>query len=485
VTKQTPVRVPMSAASTGSAQGTSGDSPGASDAGSNGMVVKIVPEGVIRGRLSVSNGDLPMGLPLMLWRKQIQDGVAVWSGSGSVATNSHGDFRFAGLAPGDYKIMTREWTDQGSGGAEECFGYAPAFDADAADLASAPPIHVSVGETVEANLNLRGATFYRVRIPVTVPKEGGTSVTVGEEDGSSGYSLGFNAQKQSVEGYLPNGAYDVRVQSFGQPQASTGRARVEVAGRPVQTAALALVPNGTIPVRVHNEYTPQPDADSVFVLNPSLISANGGRTQINQPVQQQLRLQGRSIEVSLRTFGRAGASAGLNAPGSGDDGLMLQNVSEGIYAVEATPHRGYVASLTSNGVDLLREPLVVGAGGAAQPIEVTVRDDGASLAGSIAGAPATANAADFVGEGIFLTCIPTQNLFGRVVAGMVGMNGRFSFANMAPGRYLVLASRSPMLEVEYRTDSVVREYEAKGTVVTLSAGEKVEIQVSLLPEEGN
>ena len=56
----------------------------------------------------------------------------------------------------------------------------------------------------------------------------------------------------------------------------------------------------------------------------------------------------------------------------GDQGLVLNNVNEGVYRVVASSPHGYIASMNANGVDLLRQPLTVGPGGASGPIQVTL-----------------------------------------------------------------------------------------------------------------
>ena len=62
---------------------------------------------------------------------------------------------------------------------------------------------------------------------------------------------------------------------------------------------------------------------------------------------------------------------------------MIQNVSLGRYRVHVTAQMGYVAAVSSGGLDLLHNPLVVPPGGTSSPIEITLRDDGATVDGTI------------------------------------------------------------------------------------------------------
>jgi hypothetical protein len=148
--------------------------------------------------------------------------------------------------------------------------------------------------------------------------------------------------------------------------------------------------------------------------------------------------------------------------------------------------------MTSNGVDLLRQPLVVGAGGTSEPIEVTIRDDGAKLSGTFTEGGSTVKQGDFSDQ-YSVVCFPLDGTNGGQAQPSLSMGGHFQFENLAPGRYLVLASRLDpgnrsnafRQTMEYRNEDVLRGYLEKGTVVTLGAGERSEIQVPLLTDEEN
>src|SRR6185369_6312868 len=71
-----------------------------------------------------------------------------------------------------------------------------------------------------------------------------------------------------------------------------------------------------------------------------------------------------------------------------DNDLVLENVRPGRYWLTVEPYSGYVASASAGSVDLLRQPLVVGPGGASLPIDILLRDDGAAIDGTVDGMPA-------------------------------------------------------------------------------------------------
>ncbi len=82
----------------------------------------------------------------------------------------------------------------------------------------------------------------------------------------------------------------------------------------------------------------------------------------------------------------SGGFASLRPPRKpNDNDYVLENVRPGRYWLKVTPYRGYVASAVAGSADLLRQPLVVGPGGASLPIEIVLRDDGAAIDGTVEG----------------------------------------------------------------------------------------------------
>jgi hypothetical protein len=86
-------------------------------------------------------------------------------------------------------------------------------------------------------------------------------------------------------------------------------------------------------------------------------------------------------------------------------------------------------------------------------------------------------------RGVFVFCFPIESEVGRAVQGFAGVDGKFSMQNLPPGRYLVLAFRTPNQNLEYRNEEVLRRYESKGPIVTLEAGQKGEAKVPVLTED--
>jgi hypothetical protein len=155
--------------------------------------------------------------------------------------------------------------------------------------------------------------------------------------------------------------------------------------------------------------------------------------------------------------------------------LTLENVLPGHYFVQAMPSfSGYVASVTSRNVNLLEQPLVVNAGAHPDPIEVTLRDDFATLTGAITGIGGTPPRICFV----FL--LPTDSS-GRLVQGIV-VNGRFTIAGVPPGTYLLVATPQVPQDIPYRDSDAMRAYAGIGTTVTLIGGQQARADVPFLDQ---
>jgi hypothetical protein len=426
------------------------------------LQLRIVPAGVISGHVDPESGEPPMGTFVQLRRRQIQDGLAVWMPSGGAQINSRGEFRLADIQPGEYKIMSNSWTSSDINllpRPNSIPGLLPSIYRDQTSVDAATPIHIGPGDTVTANLGPRVANFYHVTIPVVgLDPSNGVGTTLLPD--TSGYSIGFNFQTKVIEGYLPSGSYALRIVMGSQPPAST-IVHVQVNGAPVRLDPVVPVAGVDLPVVIHQEFTGE------------------------RPVQRDPHAP--SVFVNLQTIDGSGFSSSANPrkPGYGDDGLKIENVTEGLYRVDVYPQAGYAASVTSGAIDLLREPLAVQPGGAAAPIEITVRDDFATLSGHILlnGAQPPQSRED---QPIFVLCLALD----RAQAQFPSMSGvwqdNFSVPGLAPGRYLVLASHQQLTQtIEYRNQAALNDYIAKGAVVTLTAGQKAEVDVPLMPEEGN
>jgi hypothetical protein len=230
---------------------------GAPPGGDN--TIYLVPEALIKGRVVISEADPPSGVNVQLYTQQVQDGMPRWVQANNARTNLEGEFRFAELHPGNYKVLTNEWMDNDPvtavpGG--QAYGFPPVFYPGAPDFATAGTITLTAGQSVQIDLPLTRQPYYPVEIPVAnVDQSGGMNVSVSVQGHRGpGYSLGYNAGKQAIEGSLPNGNYFVEANTYGE-NSLTGAVHLAVAGAPAHGPALTLIRSGSIEVHVSEEFT--------------------------------------------------------------------------------------------------------------------------------------------------------------------------------------------------------------------------------------
>src|SRR5579872_503586 len=238
--------------------------PQVADPAASEVTISLVPEALIKGRVTLSTGDAAAGIAVQLYSRQVVDGLSHWMPGVAAVANSAGEFRFAELQAGAYKVVTHEFMDNDPitrlpGAA--LYGFPPVYYPGAPDLAAAETINLTAGQTFEATIALTLQPYYDVKIPVTNgDTNGGMNVSVKGQRGP-GYSLGYNADEQRIEGMLPNGNYLVEAATWGRTSA-TGRVNLRVTGGPAEGSPITLVPNSSITFDVKEEFNEAPSTQS-------------------------------------------------------------------------------------------------------------------------------------------------------------------------------------------------------------------------------
>ena len=454
--------------------------------GVNELTILLVPEALLMGRIILEGPDSPDEVHVQLFHREIRDGLARWTPQNIVNTNSRGEYRFAELYPGDYRIGTHEVPDRDPADFvpdAKVYGYPPVYFPAASDFPSSTIIHLSPGKIFQADVSLARRQYYPIKISVAnVPPEGApinVNVTV-RGDGAPGYSLGYEQSDHTIRGMLPNGIYVIEATSYSH-QGATALMNLRVENAPVENRSMTLLPNGTIDVQVKEEFTlpPAPVQGGVD------FSINGGAARDRMNRQSQ-----RYLNVMLEPFSDFGQGRGssLRSPvGPNDKSLVIDNVAPGRYWVRVNSSRGYAASVSSSGADLLREPLVVGPGGSAAPIEITMRDDMASFDGTVEGANPQLASSDPSGAAMalqtqpfaYVYCVPQSDSPGQFTQAWVSADGKINSQQIVPGVYRILAFKHPQNDLEYRNAEAMRAYETKGPLVRLVGGQTEHLRLQL------
>jgi hypothetical protein len=438
--------------------------------GQKEVTIYLAPGALIVGHVVVAGSGTTERVQVEIYRRKIEDGHAHWSSAGTFRTWSDGVFRFSELSPGTYKLFTHELIDrdpltydpQG-----QLYGYSPVYFAGADNFAAGTTIQLSAGITFEGDLSLKRSEYYPVELGLTNPPEGArvrVAVDAGGE-GGPGYVLSYNSQTQKIHGFLPDGAYTVRVLTVG-PSSQTGTAYISVKGAPVTGSTVTLVPSATISVNLKEEFTSTERSDG-GVQSESFA---GFQTW-----------SGRYFGVRLESADEFGQERGpsLRRPaGPEDESLEIENVNPGRYWVRVDAARGYVASLKCGETDLLHQPLVVPASGSTAPIELTLRDDGAKIEGvieDVARVSGSSTPAFQTPPHVYF--IPPGNSTGQFREALASPDGSFSLEQIPPGDYQVLALDGAQPELEYRNEEVMQKYRSWGQAVRLGPGQSVQMRL--------
>jgi hypothetical protein len=456
------------------------------------VVFTMMPVNSIRGQIQLSTGEPAMSIQVMLLKRTVQDGRIVWEAASNAKTTSQGFYRFGGLPDGSYALYTEPAMDSdsttnivesGRGANVARSGYASQFYPDARALAGATKITLAGGVQAQANFSLTLEPFRSVMASIVLPagrqsavstSQSGPNLSVLTMDGQ-GHQLAYSAQydevTHTIQAFLPDGNYsfgvaemtavsrvansagDKIVAPAAGAQSMTGQVDFSVAGRAVSNLRIPLSPVRSRPVQVTvtrtAAQTSQPRDSGVFIT----LSQTGGW-----------------ISDGMVSSYAEGSSAGV---------LETSFTPPGSYwAHTAVAQKGLcVISLSSGGVDLAREPLLLGISGPAAPLTLALRDDCSgltlSLPGSVAG-PVT-------GAEVFYTIyvVPdiasTEDVVPQTLRPSTG--GRVTLSGLTPGNYHVYAFDHPVA-LEYRNPEALAGLH--GQAVTLSPGETSDLVVEVV-----
>jgi hypothetical protein len=335
-------------------------------------------------------------------------------------------------------------------------------------------LSLSPGQHAEVELSLVREPFYRVIFSVPNVAPGvPVGVQIYDESGRAlDYTPFWKSQLSVAEVYLPSGGYYAEGTS-DSASAVYGRVDFQVAGRPVSDLVLHMLPLNPVRVEVHKDFT----ASASSTPNDRFGS---GLTREGPDPGVNLNLS--SADSTMSELGWGGL---YPAKGSNDPNLFqIEHVTPGRYWVWPFSSFGYVNSITSGGVDLTREPLVVGPGGTTTPIQIYLRNDVGQISATVT--PPNSSAPPSGGPRApgeitlsYLYAFPVS----RTTAILPQSQGQGSdpivLANLAPGQYRVLAFDKPQ-DIDLSDPQQLARINSLGQLVNVTPGNTAAVQVDLI-----
>ena len=422
------------------------------------VLVQLYPQAVIFGRISDASGEPIEGIPVRAIYVGIVNGSKRWTIHASTETDQDGGFRFAYLPFGSFYIAAgpgSQYTLSVAGAANAREEILPqVFYPGVSEMTSASAIELTPGEQFEANLTLTPEPVFQVSGTISgYPKEGiGDLLLTKTSEDSPPSNVQLDAQSGTFRAKVPAGSYKLRGMAEGVSWLPVNDAPL-IVNSDAGGIHMALVPAASIPVSVRLEPT-QSSSLELGVANgvnlvPARISLTSGTGS----------LQPRGYWASPRP----------------DGSLLIPGVEPGVYSLSVVANpQWWVLSARCGGRDLLREDIIIIPGAQVPPIEIVMRDDAASLTGTVSLSEPRSMA--------MVLLVPQQGSRNEVKMVIALPAGEFQFRGVAPGVYNVLAFDS-VDGLEYTNPEALSTYLTKASPVTLRPNGTANVALSLIRRE--
>lgn len=419
---------------------------------SGGITVRLVPQSAIFGRVTDSIGQPIEHMPLRLTARTIHEGRKRWEPRGMTETDEDGHYRFAGLMPGTYYLAAgpREGELQLlAAGEKQKIGFPHTYYPGVPDLASAAPIQLASGAQGEADFSLAAVPVYQVTGTVSghTPEQGvGFQVLTPSGDEVS-MPTNFNMETGgfTLED-VPAGSYLLRALSQMSLQPMRAETRIAVASN-LDGIRMTLSPAVSIPI----------------VVRMDAHASSGGSSPAGYSRRPPV-----SVHLIPQDLSAAELFSTAEPNGSG---ILLQNIDFGAYTVDVKAQPPwYVQSATYGQSNVLYDDISI-APGQGYSMDIVLRDDGASISGTLKSSGGTPQHATIV-----ILPQPATKLGARTLQ---GITDTFSLSGLAPGEYLVFAF-DHVEGMEYSNPDVMDAYASQAAHVTLTASQQAQVQVELI-----
>ena len=452
------------------------------------LLFRMLPTAVISGRITDEDGDPMAGVVVIALKKK--PGKSTRESVGTVGTNDLGEYRLAGLFPGQYWIVAmppadfRDYEKQEkslAGAGQPDTRYVNTYYPGTYDAMQASALALKAGDEMPINFTLVPARTYRVRGIVTGVMAGQKpAVELVSKTGDSirASEVGPDGQFE-VRGVAP-GSYVVRASTPTESQSFTAHQDVSVVAADVDGVKLTPLPSFTLSGHLHIEG-----------------SAAGDLTQYSANLRQAELPDDPGFFMSQEFFG-------TNAPADRLGNFEWKNVTPGNYIVQVYGGDGqgfFLKSVKLGGRDI--ETGFTASGPAT--LDLLVSTKGGTVEGAVVlrekktekDADTDRVNDDHVNNdhvnndnpvaNATVVAVPEEKyrkLPDRFGIESTDQHGRFTIRGVAPGTYTLYAWQD-LEDGVYRDPDFLKSQEANGTAVKVEEGshQQVELKVSPVGEE--
>ena len=435
------------------------------------LLFRMLPTAVSSGRIMDEDGD-PMSEVRVIVQKK-KPGKASRETAATVGTNDLGEYRVAGLFPGQYWILAipppdfRDYEQQrgkssqpdNPAESQPDARYLTTYYPGVYDGAQATPITLKAGDEEPVNLTLVPARTYRVRGTVT-------GVTTGQQiavellskagDSYRANEIGSDGQFE-VRGVAP-GSYTLIASAGSGLQSVTARQEISVVAADLDGLKLAPLPAFTLSGHLHIEGSASGDLTQYVVnLSVSDLPEDAG------------------FFTSQDFFG---ANASVDRLGN----FEWKDVNPGTYVVQVYG-RSAQGSFFLKSVKLGQRDIETGftVSGPAT-LDLLVSSKGATVEGTVVEKEKDVDNAQPVANAT-VVAVPEEKyrkLSDRFALGSTDQNGRFTIRGVAPGSYTLYAWQD-LEEGVWRDADFLRSQADNGTAVRIEEGSHQQVELKLSP----
>ena len=441
--------------------------------------IQLQAAAVVRGRVTDEDGDPLPNAQVAVLRQTFVSGRSRWEQAGAERTNDLGEYRVAGLPAGSYYVSVSPPPDfksliEAAGVAAQSreksgpdkpapTSYQTTYYPGTADRSQAAPVPLRAGDDFAADFSLTPSPSLSIRgSVVNVPPRSSAVIMLQSRD--------FNLVLNGAEMH-PDGSFVIRDVA---PGAYTILATIENAPVPMMARqALQLVSNSVEDLRLQ----PQPGG---WVHGRLRLESKGGANKVDAT---QIFLKLRSADGDDEALGEFSMGDGFSslAHVAADGSFEWKSVAPGNYYVELVGEGGsnfdvFLKSSLAGNHDVDDAGISVNGGS-------VVLDLVASTNGAVAEGMVTDQKGEPVANAV-VVAVPEPRLRARVERYRTtesDQSGRFALHGIQPGDYTLFAWESVDGEAYYNPE-FLKTYEAQGTALRVSEGDRKTMQVEVIPE---